>query len=383
MYNGYMKDEQQDEVGAGMKTFNIYTRIFIVFLCMITGVVSATTWAPVEKECPICHTRSTYYGIKSAGSYIYEYPSKFEYIFWPYIDNRVVYTCRKCWFSCFPWDFLDIPKDKHTAIRRILDSIALFETNGDYYVIPMSYRMEIAEQIYRLLDKDDEFWCHFYRVKAYHLAAEEKLAKAAQARTAALELAEKMLRSEEYTGMHKELHLIAGAMKYYLADYQGAADHFEKARQLVFKRSGMDRAGQVDVDEYLTALLDEYRDKIDAVEMPRIAFSETPTIADLVRSPALFVDSCITVTGLLINRGAGYFKDFRPALQDSAGYVIPVLSWAPLEVPPPMKTDIKQPRVMSYFLGNYIEARGFFRQDRDARFGGTHYLEVRAAEIVP
>lgn len=383
MYNGYMKETHQDEEGAGMKTFNIDKKIFIVFLCMLAGLVNATTWAPVEKECPICHTRSTYYEIKSAGSYIYEYPSKFEYIFWPYIDNRVVYTCRKCWFSCFPWDFLKIPKDKHSGIRRILDSIALFETNGDYYVIPMSYRMDIAEQIYRLLDKDDEFWCHFYRVKAYHLAAEEKSAKAAEARIAALERAEKMLWSDEHAGMHKELYVIAGAMKYHLADYQGAADYFKKARHLVFKRPGMDRADQVSVDKYLTTLLDEYREKIDAIEIPRVTFSASPTIAELMRSPALFVDSSITVTGMLINQGSGYFRDFRPVLQDSAGHIVPVTSWAPLEVPPSMKPDTEQPRVMSFFLGNYIEASGFFRRDKDARSGGTHYLEVRSADIVP
>jgi hypothetical protein len=100
-------------------------------------------------------------------------------------------------------------------------------------------------------------------------------------------------------------------------------------------------------------------------------------------SPALFKDSMITVTGMLINQGPGYFRGFRPALQDSVGNVIPVLSWAPLEVPPPVKPDIEQPRVMSYYLGNNIEARGFFREDRDARFGGVYYIEVRTAEIVP
>lgn len=366
-----------------MKTNRFRTTMFIMILITMTGIISATTWTPVDKECPICHTTSTYYEMTSAGSYIYEYPSKYEYIFWPYIDNRIVYTCRKCWFSCFSWDFLEMPESEHGGIRRILDSIALFETNGDYYVIPMSYRLSIAEQIYRLLDKDDEFWCHFYRVKAYHLAAEEKLMKAVQARTAALELAEKMLRSKEYAGMHKELYLIAGAMKYFLADYEGADNYFRKAQQLVYRRSGMDRTDQVDVDTYLSALLDAYLKKIDAVKVSDVVFSPDPTIAELLVSPALFKDSMITVTGMLINQGPGYFRGFRPALQDSVGNVIPVLSWAPIEVPPPVKPDMKQPRVMSYYLGNHIEARGFFREDKDARFGGTNYLEVRTAEIVP
>ncbi|UCC12900.1 MAG: hypothetical protein JSW02_05085 [candidate division WOR-3 bacterium] len=366
-----------------MKTNRFHTTMFIMVLGTMTGILSATTWASVEKECPICHTTSTYYEMTSAGSYIYEYPSKYEYIFWPYIDNRVVYTCRKCWFSCFSWDFLKIPESKHGDIRRILDSIALFETNGDYYVIPMSYRLTIAEQIYRFLDKDDEFWCHFHRVRAYHLTAEEKLAKAAQARTAALELAEKMLRSEAYTGMQKELYLIAGAMKYFLNDYEGAGNYFRKAQHLVYRRSSMDRPDQVDVDTYLSALLKEYLEKLDAVKVPKVVFSPNPVIAELVISPALFKDSMITVTGMLINQGPGYFRGFRPALQDSIGNVIPVLSWAPIEVPPPVKPDMKQPRVMSYYLGNNIEACGFFREDKDARFDGAYYLEVRTAEIVP
>ncbi len=374
---------QYDEEGADMKKNKFRAAVLIMILGAMTGLLNATTWTPVDKECPICHTTSTYYEATSAGSYIYEYPSKYEYIFWPYIDNRIVYTCRRCWFSCYSWDFLKIPESKYGSIRRILDSINLFETNGDYYIIPVSYRLSIAEQIYRLLDKDDEFWCHFYRVKAYHLTAEEKPAKAAQARSAALELAEKMLRSEEYAGMYKELLLIAGAMKYFLADYEGAGTYFRKARRLVYRRSGMDRADQVDVDTYLSALLISYLGKIDAVEMPDVAFSSNPTIAELLVSPALFKDSMITVTGMLINQGPGYFRGFRPALQDSIGNVVPVLSWVPIEIPPPVKPDMKQPRVMSYYLGNNIEARGSFREDKDARFGGAYYLEVRTAEIIP
>jgi hypothetical protein len=105
------------------------------------------------------------------------------------------------------WDFKDIPESKHNDIRKFLDSLDLHETNGDYYVIPMSYRLLIAENIYRFLDKDEEFWCHFYRVMGHHLAYEGKTVKAAQARTKAINIAETMLQAKENAGIKKELYL--------------------------------------------------------------------------------------------------------------------------------------------------------------------------------
>lgn len=233
---------------------------------MLVILCSATTWSPVKVKCPYCGTKSVYYQVNSYGSYIYDYPSKYEYIFWPYIDGKVLYCCRKCWFTCFAWDFYSIPDGKREGIRKILAKMAVFETDGEYDVIPMYYRLQIAENIYMLYGRDDEFWCHFYRVKGYHLVNEGKITEAAEARWKALQYIARMITDPVNAGINKELFYIQGAMQYLLADTVGALAAFEHARQLKYNASGLDEERIMNINKYLDDLIDHYLDKHESVK---------------------------------------------------------------------------------------------------------------------
>ena len=238
------------------------TAIRITLFALLPTVCLATTWCPVDKECPFCGTVSTYYEIMSYGSYIYEYPSKYEYIFWPFIEGKILFCCKKCWFTAYSWDFDSIPQGKKPGIKKILDKLAVWETNGAYTVVPMYYRLKIAEEIYKLYGRNDEFWCHFYRVKGYHLEIEEKFQEAAEARRKAIEIAERMIENKHNEGIYKELLYITGAMKYKLDDEQGALQDFKKAQQLVYQKSGMDKISQDNINDFLNRLLDDYLEKL-------------------------------------------------------------------------------------------------------------------------
>lgn len=342
----------------------------------------ATSWAPVKKECPICGTKGIYYDISSYGSYIYDYPTKYEYIFWPYTDGKSLYTCKKCWFTSFIEDFKEVPQDKHKDIRKFLDSLALWETSGDYNVIPMSYRLIVAEHIYQIIGKDDEFWCHFYRVMGYHCADEGKTEQAALARTKALKVAERMLFNMENIGLNKELYIITGAMKYLLNDKLGALRDFKQAQKLTYEKAGLDKESLENMNLYLSYLINGYIAKIEKKEEERVIVSATPTIADLVKSPELFVNSMITVTGLLVNQGTGYLKDFRPAIKDKQGNAVRVLAWAPLQMPESVNPNIFRIEIMSDFLDRKIEASGYFRKDDKNLFDRDYYIEIINAQII-
>jgi hypothetical protein len=357
----------------------IFLRITVYSL--LPALLFSTTWAPVEKKCPICGTTSKYYEIASYGSYVYDYPSKYEYIFWPYTDGKALYTCRKCWFTCFIWDFEDIPESKYKEIRKFVDSLDLHETNGDYYVIPMSYRLLLAERIYQILGRDKEFWCHFYRVKGHHMANEEKLAQAAEARTKALNIAEAMLEDEGKKGIRKELYIITGAMRFYLNDLHGALQDFKQAKQLTFGNENWNKESLKDINIYLSTLVDDYLEKLGEKE-DQAVFSAMPAISELYKTPEVFIDSVVTVTGTLINKGTGYFKDFKPVLKDAIGNELPVTIWAPLELPPPMNPGLTPPKVMGSFLNKELRAGGYFRKDDTDRFEGDYYFEVFDAQIM-
>jgi hypothetical protein len=238
----------------------------LTLYALLPTLAFSTTWAPVEKKCPFCGTKSEYYEIMSYGSYIYEYPSKYEYIFWPFIDGKLLYCCKKCWFTCYAWDFDSIPKGKRAEVKQVLDRLGVWETNGAYTVVPMYYRLKIAEEIYKLYDKNDEFWCHFYRIKGYHLAYEDKKEEAAQARRQALEIAERMLEDDNNAGIFKELCYITGAMKYLLGYTPDALQDFKRARQLVYQKAGMDKISQGNFDDFLNRLIDDYLEKFEIHE---------------------------------------------------------------------------------------------------------------------
>jgi len=220
--------------------------------------VTATTWAPHDVVCPICKTTNTFMQPMSYGSYIYQWPSKYQYIFWPLTDSPVLYSCKKCHLTAFMWDFEDLPKDKLPSVERMLKDVPFSGKFEKYTEIPMSQRLLIAEQVYATLGQDEDAWCRFYRVKGYHFAEEKRQAEADDARRRALGIAEKQLTMKENVGRSKELRLITGAMRYFLKDEQGALKDFDQALKLKYEDAKLEPEKVANIDEYLTGLLNDY-----------------------------------------------------------------------------------------------------------------------------
>lgn len=225
----------------------------------------ATTWASAAVACPVCGTTGDYMTVMSYGSYIYQWPSKYQYIFWPATESEALYACRKCGYSCLMWDFTDLPAAKKDAVAAALKGVS-FGQYDSYLDIPMPARLAAAEKVYGALACDDRFWCEFDRIKAYHLAATGDAPGAAEARRQALALAEKLAGAPGAEGAAKEYTFIAGAMKHFLGDDAGAIACFDAAAQLTYAPPGVDAAQAADVDAYLTALLQEYKAKLKSGE---------------------------------------------------------------------------------------------------------------------
>src|SRR4029077_13749626 len=80
---------------------------WIVPVLVLTAAVAllATTWGPVEVECPVCHTKNTFNSWMSYGSYVYGWPSKFQNIYWPATDSNSLHTCKHCYLTLFMGDY--------------------------------------------------------------------------------------------------------------------------------------------------------------------------------------------------------------------------------------------------------------------------------------
>ncbi|MGQ9706643.1 MAG: DUF2225 domain-containing protein [bacterium] len=245
---------------------HIYYLLFNVLILISIGFLFATTWMPQDFICPICGKENTFNAIASYGSYIYQWESKFQYIFWPLIDFNVMYSCMKCHFTVFMWDFDKVPSNKIDAVKEVLKNEKLEKEYKEYYEIPMSERLEIAENIYKVLGKDDHFWCQFYRVMGYHYDKEDMKEKTDFARNRSLTIAQQMIEKSENEGIKKELLLIIGAMLHYLQDDKGALNAFRKAQNLKYENKNLTDEQNKNINEYLTGLLDEYVKKIEKPE---------------------------------------------------------------------------------------------------------------------
>lgn len=237
--------------------------VLILMLLCGAAVASATTWFADDVECPLCGKTNEFQVVGSYGSYIYDWPSKFELIFWPNTESAVLYSCRKCKYTCFMYDFRDPPEDKLDALREAAAEVDFGGGFKTYIDIPMMDRLAAAENIYLVLDREDDFWCRFYRIVGYHAGAEGLTEKAAAARGEALAIAETLLEDEARVGERKQFLLIIGAMRYFRGDEAGARADFEAAVPLTYENAELEAERNEGYDEYLSVLLEEYIAKIE------------------------------------------------------------------------------------------------------------------------
>lgn len=159
-------------------------RRFAVLLAVAVAPVQATTWTDKRVPDPIVDGASCEVSIPgSFGSYIYDWPSKFDQVFWPITTLPGIWFCRRSGFTAFIDDFDGIDAEQRAAIAAFLatqyrsphkpepaELLALLE--GCY----SQRRLEPAQQITVL------------RAVAYHREQLGDLPGATQRRAEALEL---------------------------------------------------------------------------------------------------------------------------------------------------------------------------------------------------
>jgi len=241
-----------------MKRINLI--LGVIFL--LTLNVNATTWFPAEHTCPICKHKHEYKEIESYGGYIYNWPSKYQYVYWPLTDLPSVYCCPKCNFTTYMWDFDSVPENRVDTLTKFLSTVKLEKKYKDYIDIPMTTRLEIAENVYKILGRDNEFWCKFYRVQGYHYDQEKNKEKAKESRLKSLDLARLMLSDSVYFGQEKEILFIIAAMNNFIGQKDSALIYLDKASLLTYENKKWKEENVKGLDRYLTDLIKQYKEFI-------------------------------------------------------------------------------------------------------------------------
>ncbi len=234
----------------------------VIFL--VTLNVNATTWFPAEHTCPICKHKDIYQEIGSYGGYIYYWPSKYQYVYWPLTDFQSVYCCPQCHFSTYMWDFDSIPENKVDTITRFLATVTIDGKSKDssYLDIPITMRLEIAENVYKKLGRENEFWCQFYRVLGYHYDQVKNIHKAYEYRIKALNIARLMISNKMYHDQKKEIFFIIAAMHNFTGQKDSALVYLNKSSKLRYKNKNWEKADAKGLDRYLSELIKQYKEFI-------------------------------------------------------------------------------------------------------------------------
>lgn len=227
--------------------------IFIIIVFFTINSTFATHLYYSEHVCPICKTKATFSKIETQN------PNEcHQYTFWVFTETYSINCCMNCHFSTFNFDFDSVPKNKIDKINSFLKIVHFNVKYKNYLEIPVTKKLEIAEKIYRILGRNGEFWCHFYRNIGYCYSMENKQRLAMEARFKSLLYAHMALKERLNKGKEKEILYIIAAMNYFTGQEKQALSYLERAKRYKYINTAISKDNSDAIDKYLSGLIDEY-----------------------------------------------------------------------------------------------------------------------------
>lgn len=246
-----------------MKT-TLRLTLLLTLVGILFGNAFAITWFPKEFTCPIDSTKNTFLVVGSYGNYIYSYPSKYQWLFFPQTDSPTFYICKKCHLTTYMWDFDELPKDKLAKIRQVLADVKISKNFKEYTELPVTERLEIMEKVYAVLGKNDVWWESFYRVKGYHYGKEGNTTKASEARKKSLALIQKDLNDVKSESPKKLLLYISAAMNHFLDNDKTALEDLQKALTTKYQNKAEKPEDVNGAEEGLNERIKDYIERINS-----------------------------------------------------------------------------------------------------------------------
>lgn len=157
---------------------------------LIVNNVNSTTWGETEIEDPIIEgAKCKVQQPMSSGSYIYQWPSKYDQVFWPFTVKSGIWYCEKSGFISLIGDFERLSnKDKA--------NIAVYLKSNPANIMNFPGTLIHLEKIYSLRESGKEFQNRLLRVLAYQYESSGEIELANSYRRKALKSIEMSLKDE-------------------------------------------------------------------------------------------------------------------------------------------------------------------------------------------
>ncbi len=222
-----------------------------MLILLFVGNLFATTWAPSELTDPLSNEKVPSQDVMSYGSYIYDWPSKYDLVFWPYTAERWITLNPKNGYAAFNSDFENLKNNEKDRLSRWLaENYELSKAVKSHIE-----KLEWIEKIYSNRNMDDDFWGRFYRLMAFKQEDQEKSLIYVEK---AMVLLKKKL-DEKPRGIDAiQVYYLVGEYSRRLGDKEAAILYFEKVKNTKYKdKDGEEKKGH----PYFVSLVED-REKL-------------------------------------------------------------------------------------------------------------------------
>lgn len=138
----------------------------IVALWLQAPVAYATTWMDAKVEDPVASGKCEVRQPASFGSYIYDWPDKYDQVFWPFTAADGIWVCEKSGFVALIGD-MEIKPEEKTRIAEYLKAHPLRKSEG----VGTAEKLERLQAVYALRDLDPAQHNSTMRAIAYQYEA--------------------------------------------------------------------------------------------------------------------------------------------------------------------------------------------------------------------
>ena len=228
----------------------IITAAIISIFSVITINASATTWADTEVDDPILDGEKCQVGEPmSSGSYIYQWESKFDQVFWPVTTPRGIWYCETSGFIALIGDFKRLTAEEKIIISKYLK-------NNQPDLNNYKDRLRHLEAIYSLRTSEGYFNNRLLRILAYQYETLGDLKLANDYRKRALSQIEARLNltKEATTSIRLEYLFLASIYNKQLGDEDKYSLYLNQLNERLRTNNDKELVGYI---EYLKSLIEE------------------------------------------------------------------------------------------------------------------------------
>ena len=221
----------------------------LVLALAFTAAGHATTWSePEPVPDPVRPGAKCYVSQPmSYGSYIYQWPSKYDQVFWPLTDPKGIWFCRQSGFTAFIDDFELTTNERATLAAELAVSYEPLKTDPT-----LSDKLVLLQKSYAARSLDARMKIQLLRVLAYYYETElGDYDRASALRQEALELIETALPTKLPEGDRLEYLFVSAAYYRELGDFEKSKTAVSYLQQALTQSKDEKLKGFV---EYLTDL---------------------------------------------------------------------------------------------------------------------------------